>query len=398
MKKNILIYINDSLGELDWIAPFMNSEYGNSFNFFIFLNGPGNSFIEKQKIIDNYNLLGNNIHILNQESKLEIIAFCLDDFLNKILGRVKIISYDLFKAFRYFFNTLRYICSFFISNNSTNFDFIFRDYNLKDSIYLNYHLRKNKNAKIIIFPHAIGFQIENYLCPREPIRVIFADLWLDNSRYSNIKNNKNYSNIFLASGPPSFDSENELPSLFDKNSKRVMIITRDCGSIFGFNYKDSLNELKHILSKLNNSGYQVFIKHHPRDKRLDAWRLLQKKYSNVIEIYDSLNNLDNKYCLCITLFSTAPFFLLNRKIPILEFSPYGAYEHKMPFHYPNKNKEVTHDFIEMGMYKKLKHIKELDKNLKIKNLENLSKYQYKKFKKIFELDANKKIFNKLKNM
>jgi len=397
--KNILIYINDSLGELDWIAPFMKSQEAKNFNFHIFLNGPGNSYKKKLDIIKQYGLNKKNIILINSKSDIDVYVYKVDVFLNRVLGRSKRYSFLLFQILRTIFDKIRGIFPYIFFRTSISYDFIFRDYNLKDSFMLKKYERNSKKTKNVIFPHAVGLSRMHPSCPREPIKEVACDLWLENSELSDIvKKHASYKDVFFASGAPIFDVNYKLDSLFNTDIKKVLIITRDCNPMFGFNYGDAYNVFEKLLSSLNDMKYTVLIKHHPRDKRLSKWRNIQNKYKNTIEYEESLNNMDEPLSACFTLFSTAPLLLLSRQIPIFDISPYRtykSYKKSLPFHYSAKNGVLTHDLIELKLYERLDDLEDLGKYMHQHVLEKLSFLQYSKCKEIFPDGANLKIANKL---
>ena len=398
--KNILIYINDSLGELDWIAPFIKSEEGKEFNFYIYLNGPGKTYQEKIDILRKYGLLSENIFSINSNSKKDFYLFTLDDFLNRVLGRIKLFSYALFLFMRKLFDLFRIFVATILSGNKTTFNYIFRDYNLKNSFSLIHYIRMNENAKIIVFPHAVGLQRSHPSCPREPLKEVKADLWFENSDLSNIvKKSKIYKDIFIVTGVPAFDNNYKKKTLFSTNVKRVLIITRDCGMTFGFTYVDAFSIFDTLLQKLNQLGYEIKIKHHPRDRKLNEWRDIQSRYSKIEELEGSLNDIKDTYSACYTLFSTAPLFLLSRGVPVFEFSPYKnieEYKEQLPMHYVDDENLLTHDLLNLELYKRLNKISKIEKYMSNEYLTKLAKKQYLKCQEIFPMGANKKIMNILK--
>ena len=397
--QNILIYINDSLGELDWISPFIKSEEGKKFDFYIFLNGPGKTYQDKIDILRRYGLVGKNIHCLNTHSKTDYYLFKLDEFLNRVLGRIKLYSFQLFKLFRSLFDFIRFFGSYLIDNRTIKFDYIFRDYNLKESFSLQRYIRSNQKAKIVIFPHAVGLQKEHPDCPKEALKIVASDLWLENSDLSDLaQNTEAYKDIFFASGVPAFDINYKMKGLFDFKIKRVLIITRDCGMAFGFTYNDAYKVFDTLLESLNEMEYDIVIKHHPRDRRLREWRNIQSKYPNIIELDESLSSINEQYSACFTLFSTAPLFLLSRQIPVFEFSPYKKIEEyvdKLPMHYADKSGLLTHDLLSLNLYQRLDNLDNLLIYMNEEYLLSLSSSQYSKCKEIFPEGANLRIFNRL---
>ena len=66
-KKKVLVFINDSLGELDWIQPFLSS-YSNKYNFFVYLYLAKKSKDEKREIFKSY--FGNNCQIVHLDDEI----------------------------------------------------------------------------------------------------------------------------------------------------------------------------------------------------------------------------------------------------------------------------------------------------------------------------------------
>jgi len=397
---NILIYINDSLGELDWIAPFIKSIEGKKFNFYIFLNGPGKTYTEKIDILKVYGLVGENIYTLNKDTKLDRYLFQIDNFLNKVLARVQKYSRTVFTILRSFVDIIRYfVASLDRREKEIKFQYIFRDYNLKESFTLSSYIVNNSKAKIVIYPHAVGLQKKHIDCPREPVKKVKADLWLENSNLSDlIKESKEYKDIFFASGSPSLSENYDKKSLFNSKSKNILIITRDCGKAFGFEYTEAFEVFKKILLKSKELSLNVIIKHHPRDRKIDQWRSIQSNFSNIKEFDGSLNDIEMDYKACFTLFSTAGLFALSRCIPIIEFSPYKSckeYDYQMPVHYCNNDGLLTHDLLDLRLFYRLSNIENFEKSIEPFSLEALSNKQFNKCKTIFPSDANRNIANKL---
>lgn len=400
--KNILIYINDSLGELDWIAPFMKSDEAKDFNFYIFLNGPGETYQDKINILNQYGLNQKNITSLNSHSKKDFYIFKLDEFSNRVLGRIKLYSFSMFKIMRNIVDRIRWTGSYFLGSVEIEFNYIFRDYNLKESFSLQRYLRVNKSAKIIIFPHAVGLQKIHPSCRREPLRVVPAHLWLENSNFSDItKETDAYRDVFFASGVPAFDINYKLKSLFDAQCKKVLIITRDCGMTFGFNYQEAYVVFDTLLNHLEKMDYSVEIKHHPRDRKLKEWQKIQQKYKNIKEAEGSLGDRVEALSACFTLFSTAPLFLLSRGVPIFEFSPYqnyNFYKNELPMHYSDEEGLLTHDLLSLKLYKRLDNINKVTEYMDRENLKKLSTSQYRQCQEIFPIGANLNIANKLRGL
>ena len=98
MKKNVLIFINDSLGELDWIQPFLSS-YSKKYNFFVYLNLSGKSKVTKKEIFNAY--FENDKNIIHLDANLYFPDFFLriDSIINSILRRISLIHLPTFIIF-----------------------------------------------------------------------------------------------------------------------------------------------------------------------------------------------------------------------------------------------------------------------------------------------------------
>jgi len=400
--KYILVYINDSLGELDWIAPYMKSEETRIFQFYIYLNGPGKDYREKRDILFRYGLTEHeNIHCLNRPVKRERLLFEADTLINRVLGRIKLLSFRLFEIGRKSADLLRGgVALLSLVESPVTFDLIFRDYNLKESMGLSCLIRQNPEAKIVIYPHAIGLQRFHPMCPREPIKKVRADLWLENSDYSDqAKKDPYYQKLFYPCGVPAFDINSRLAPLFHAGSKRVIVITRDCSLTFGFTYETAMDAFRKLLEQLVQNGYEVHIKHHPRDRKVDIWREIHKPIPGCYEIEESLSAISGEWCACFTLFSTAPLFLLSRGVPVFEFSPYRQYDtygREFPMHYKDHDGNLTHDLLDMGIFCRIGCGEDINGYLDEEKLLEVVRQETEAYRKVFPLGANAKISQKLK--
>lgn len=398
MASNVLIFINDSLGELDWIAPFIASDEACVFNFYIFLYAPGRNIDEKYQILNKYGLERDNVSLLCwNESLLNNLAK-VESFLNKALNRIKRYSYTSFELLRYVVDFTRLLSSYLLPNTAPKFDFIFRDYNLKDSIPLCRFIQSNRQAKFVIFPHAVGIQRNIGLCPREELKKVKADLWLENSVLSDIAK-KNYSDVFYVSGAPGISSNYLKLPLFDVNSNNVLLITRACAPEYGFDLNTALVVFEAILESCEACGLSVKVKHHPRDNKIHKWRSIQSKFNNISEVNVSLSEIDDKLKVCLSFFSTAGLFVSSRRVPVFDISPYHSCDDikmGLPFHYCDNANHLTHDLIEFGMMERVEFISELNKKItNDKVLSDLSENQFEKIKEYFPENANKLIKTKL---
>jgi len=393
--KNILIYIDTSLGELDWLLPFIKSKQGKIFNFYILLNEFGLKInASKVKAISkSYNLDEKNIYLVNRFTLTAKIASVLIFFL-KIFLFIPSFSKKIYE----FEGVIKVLL---LKYRSISFDYIFRDAGLDDSLYLNYFVGRNQSSKIIVFPNGVGLMPRIPGAKQDTFRLVPVDLWLENSEFSDMaKNVKEYAEVFYVSGSPPLDINYRKKSLYDYKSKRAIVITRNCRMDYGFDYEMAFDALHKILDKLNKGGFSVDIKHHPRQRNLSKWRRIQSKFPNINELTDSLNGISKNYSVCLTLHSSAPIFLLSRGIPVLEFSPYKKFkEYSVDFtyHFENKDGYLTNLMIDKGLYEKIES-EYLEDYLQKEKLDYLSRKQLEVCKQMFPTDANSKITHKLVEM
>ncbi|MDD2399698.1 MAG: hypothetical protein PHR75_03730, partial [Sulfurovum sp.] len=154
-----------------------------------------------------------------------------------------------------------------------------------------------------------------------------------------------------------------------------------------------LEKFEEILFFCFQNNFNVFVKHHPRDKKTYEYIDIQKKFSNVKEYSHSLVNLDLEFRACLSFYSTAGIFLTARHIPVFDITPYENCNNKILLeHYCGDNGVYTHDLIELGVQDK---ILDMDILLHEKVLNNYSYSQFKSMKKYFPFNANKEIYRKL---
>jgi hypothetical protein len=348
----ILIYINDSLGELDWIAPFINLSNGDDYEYLVYFNLPGKSFCQKKLIYTEYFGQGTQTSFLNEAFEIPGYLGTLDQYLNSILRRVSGKSFTLFQLFRTCADALRKLVSKLVSHNYKvpRYDILMRDYNLKDSFALAILTNNKKNIKTCIFPHSTAIQSNTKNTKKNLPKIVDAQLFLENTNLSN-QFSDTYNSIFVACGSPQIEEFiKKEERLLDLGSKSILFITRNCDPrFFGITYDDAGKVFEESLLWAKGSNINVFVKHHPRDARLDFWRNIQSKFDNVTEVTKSLNSFTNPIAFAFCLYTSACLLFTARGVPVFDVSPYKGDVSKLPFHYLNGLGEITHELIEYGM-------------------------------------------------
>ena len=396
-----LVFINDSLGELDWISPFINKTSEKDYHFYIFLNLPGKDDFEKKRIFDQYFNKSSHIEYINNNIRIPKQLILLDRYINSLLRRAGAISFSILRFLRFLADKLRFLVSqlIFQKNNLCRFDIVFRDYNLKDSFALSYLMQANIDAKVCIFPHSTAIQSNNKNTKKNPPKKIKAHLFLENTDLST-HFSKSYKEIFLSSGSPQIETyvSNE-DVLFDLNSKSILFITRNCDPrFFGLTYENAGKVFEDTLIWAKENNFKVYVKHHPRDSRLDFWRSIQKSYKNVYEIKKSLNNFIIPIEFSFCFYTSACLLLTARKVPVFDVSPYCGDVKKLPFHYHDSFGNITHELVEQKMCGQLSDLSDFLNNYNKNYLVEASKEQFEALIKNFPQNSFEIIDKSLKEL
>jgi len=388
MKKKVLIFIHKSLGELDWIAPFIRSKEAEEFDFYVYLNKMGGNYEKKKEILVKYGLNISNVTLLDNKEHSRLIYKLIDRRLRKVKKKVN--WFDSLAAYLRL-KSAKSLCY------EEGFDFIFREYKVRYTFELACFLRVNKQAKVVVFPHAIAIPKKGtgFIATGGKPPAVKINLWLENSNLA--YQLPDIRHVFYASGAPGLSSHYEKEGLFDPFSKNVLINTRNEFELHGCTKDSALNRFDDVLSFCQNNGLTVYVKHHPRDHELYLYRDIQEKYDCVKEYVGTLTNMLMKFRACLSFFSTSGMYLTARQIPVIDITPYFNFDDLKPLalHYRDKEGRLTNDLMEIGVQERLS---KLDFILSEEWLSNLSEKQFKALKLNFPEDSNNKIVNKLKEL
>lgn len=385
-EKSIFVFIDTSLGELDWISPFLTSEYARNFKITIFFR----KNMLTQQLIEDHLVDVDNITLLNASDVF---------FENKLINtfwRLTKSSQKRLNKFPRIFDYINQVKLYLVKkiktkmNLNNKYDFIFRDVGLGSSKELLTILQYNQKAKVIVFPHAIGiWKLDE---PRiKNLQNNKFDLYLSNTSLSSRTLENNH---FFVSGIPAMDKiiKNN-NKYFNCTSSNILILTRDYYERSGCTRKAALEKFEEILFFCFQNNFNVFVKHHPRDKNIYEYMDIQKKFSNVKEYTHSLVNLDLELRACLSFYTTAGIFLTARYIPVFDIMPYENCNNKTLLeHYCGDNDIYTHDLIELGIQDKISNLNIL---INEELLNHYSNSQFKSMKKYFPFNANEEISKKL---
>jgi len=387
MRKKVLIFIHKSLGELDWIAPFIKSKETEALDFFVYLNKMGSSYEDKKDILDKYGLDKENVTLLKNEDYSRKFYKLIDKRLQKIRKKVSCFK-PLAKYFR-LKNAKK-------QNYDEDYDFIFRDYQLRYVYELSCFLIVNKKAKVIVFPHAIAIPRINtqFVVDKRPPRVKI-DLWLENS--TKAYQLPEIRDVFYVTGAPGLSSFYNSEGLFDPASRNVLINTRNEFDLHGCTKEAALERFDQVLEFCEQNDLIAQVKHHPRDHELYLYRDIQKKYTCAFEYTGTLTNISMKFRACLSFFSTSGLFLTARKVPVFDITPYVSFKDFKPLalHYSDNEGRLTNDLMEIGVQERLINLHDLSKE---NVLEELSEKQFNVLTKYFPANSNNLILNKLEEL
>lgn len=385
MADNRVIFINNSTGELDWIAPYIKWSASPQMRYYIVFNFAKNRKT-REEIFNNY-FDSENQHIQYIESINFPIFFAhIDRIVDGLLRRISGIHYGVFLTIRRFVDLARKFAGMvfakrhaFIAEAAKQDIIIFRDYNLKDSFALSAIIYRCNDPLVVVYPHSTAIQSNSKQTPKNPPKSVKCDLFLENTVLSNHFSDT-YKSQFCAVGAPVFDLR-RLGASFNVNAKTVLFLTRNCDPrYFGFTQKDALDVFKRSCDWAYSNGLRLIAKHHPRDPDLDDWRSIQRDYTNVSEFRGSLNDLSDDFLCVLSFYTSAGLLFTCRSIPVFDVSPYTGDVDNLPFHYKDRYGMITHDLIDKGFYSR-SSIDSLESDVSI--LEEIGSQQRKVLDKFF---------------
>jgi hypothetical protein len=298
---NILIFINSSWGEIEWILPvcrYIKSNYTKKKVIILFNSLDYNDIIKDNHLI--YKLL------------LENVDSCYDfkDFLPSFLRTIyKIVNENIYKksVFRklnpvikkYFFGALKKLVSNLIIEK------IQPDVFLKDTsrdILIRKHLldlARSKGCREIMYPHSsliykdtpvtrvrTEYNADDILCNTEYMTKLFPD---SNSIYKNKKHVvgiPKYDRWWIEYQQDFYIKNNPIKFNKDSNKNLILFLTRNPHPKFLFDKKTAdeiIREVMDVVTSIENS--YVIIKPHPRQD-LENLKNLLKKYDKDMWIID----------------------------------------------------------------------------------------------------------------
>ncbi|OUU27727.1 MAG: hypothetical protein CBB97_05695 [Candidatus Endolissoclinum sp. TMED37] len=282
-KKFIVVLVNNSISELDWILPVLNSLKSNYFIFIYFKNYKIFSSLKSNDVLSK---------LLNKTTKFYFIENFYDLFFYKVLKKtlnfmnLNIFPIDFFERKIHDLNRLKDLIKKKTNINNIEIDFIFSDYGINSGWVKIITKYNNTRPKIVHYPHSPqSFYSKKKIVTKYKL---YGDILLvgrkkDKSFFSNfISIKKIYS-----CGIPKYDLSWKNKILknsefdFDYNKlKKFNLITFAYVSKFE-NFTNKSNELSKqledvmkVFEKIENT--LVIFKVHPRKNSKKFLKILEK--------------------------------------------------------------------------------------------------------------------------
>lgn len=314
-KKNVILLIRRSPGEIDWILPLLYN-IKKEFNIFtIFRSSSTLNLTKENKIL--FNLW-----------KKTSFAYTVEPKLKNIFPRL---GYHLFKRtilrnilknkFQKNYYDIKIIKNL-ISKNNKNFIpvAIFAEF-VNFSPWIDKYKIENRNLKTIHFPHTtniFGVRKKKFKNKKN----LKNNLFLSNSYDVNYWQKKLPKHNIIETGYLKYDRLwlKKIISKKKKKNKKIIFLSLSGFVKWKHNYHKYKQQIKDIMDVcVEISGLEIFIKCHPTTNKLELkkilslysnkkWKLVNDNQFNLISISD----------ICVVLFSSATILdsLTMKKVPI----------------------------------------------------------------------------------
>ena len=341
-----IVFVNDSLGELDWLAPFLKYAVLKNSVEKIIINYslPHESNYSIDQIHNRYFGASERIvrhkHWLNRYSRILDRNFnIVRRFINRRLNKNKILR----RLFDKTYSILIALLAVFM--NFEKADIYFTDYNLQKSFSCRLYERVHPAEKPIIFPHSTALMINDTRLMRDPPKLLDCKILLENSYLSNYFTDVYKSKVKVV-GSPSLEAFKRTGSKYSWNSG-VLIITRPPDEInFGLLQLPMKIKFIEFVRAANKLSVPVYVKHHPRQADISMWSDPDIDY----QLIDyTLNDFTKDLRAVFSFYSSAPVLFAANGIPCFDLGCVSMSSEHLPYHYRGKDGKVTHALIDYGI-------------------------------------------------
>jgi len=355
-----LVVINSSSGEYDWVIPFFKTN--TTYHCILVLNEIPEEAKKKIRLdVIDYK----NINLYEPAYIIRIFF----SFIEKLNRRVSL-NFKLMHIFYGLFYKLEYF---------SGSKFLLKDESFRQSILISYLEASLPMALKVIYPHSFGMQI-----PFNGIEDVSSksDVVLSNTDLcKRFKSKKN-----IVTGIPHQENIN----LFNAHSKNIIFFTRDNYDGYGTTNDKCFKLYSEALDFLHRNKYAVYIKHHPRNKKINKEHLsIEKRFKNIKYIHQTHDIFSKQYCACFTFFSAASLTLTRSHVPVFDVTPYSLDLVKNSiFHYPTQEGKYVTPFIDRGVQLP---INLFDDVTDLDFLTKLSQEQFDRYSKLYPMHYDEQL-------
>lgn len=311
-RKKAAIFVNNSLGELEWIGPSLQY-LSNVCEVQLFIYR-----CDVDEYLAESNLGGISIHHLRRKK-----WYWFASTVDKLIDRVQLFlepripnSKSLFFTVFYIKRLLSYLLSPALSEK---FDILFIDYNFRISLPCSLIYRNSE--RVFGYPH--GNSILHGDRTRG-LRYIPSSLV---EKLFDINGDSNYlasvfgeEKIEIVGSPQIFQFKSKELCYFDSKCKTILVLTRNLSRGYGIEGAEFLPRFDATLNRLRDDGYQLFVKHHPRDQLDSAIRNISDRYCDTVTLWAEVFG---PFACCLHVFTSASQVVLAAGIPNYDIAVYS---------------------------------------------------------------------------
>ena len=355
-----LVVINSSSGEYDWIIPFFKNN--KAFRCILVLN----EISEEAKKKIRLDLI--NFKNINLYEPVYIVRI-LFGFIEKLNRRVSV-NFRLIHMFYGLFYKSEYL---------SGSKFLLKDESFRQSVLISYLEATLPKASRVIYPHSFGMQI--------PFNGIVDDSNKSDVVLSNTDACKRFkSKKNIITGIPHQESIN----LFSVHSKNIIFFTRDSYDGYGTTNDKCFKLYSEALDFMHRNHYEVYIKHHPRNRKINKVHLsIEKRFQNIRYIHETQDIFSKQYCACFTFFSAASLTLTRSHVPVFDVTPYNLDLVKSStFHYQTQQGDYVTPLIDRGVQLP---INSFDDVTDLNFLTKLSSEQFQRYLKLYPMKYDQQL-------
>lgn len=317
----MLIFISQSQGELDWVAPLFTEFIKNKIRVHIYFDSYSTSLILKKSKVFN-DLRDKNDLVVHTKLDFTKLKYILNYF-KKYSFNNQLVKKFINKFLRFYFTCFSKFFSKKIYDNIKP-HILLKDLGADNEFRfeLSKYIR-NKGGKIIMYPHGTEIFVEAEAVKKK----YMADLLL----VSNKETQKYYSKVFEGIktkiiGVPRYDlkwikflTENYGHKKISQKKNQILFITRGPHPI-DLNIEDFNYLLNSVFSICEGKNIKLLIRSHPRYSKSQLRNVL-KNYKNLDWSFcdDEIIVMKENLNLIISMWSTMILDALVLNIPVIQF-------------------------------------------------------------------------------